>query len=371
MTEQPGDILVVDDDVINRRLLVRSLELDGHTVIAAQNGREALDRLARDRVDVVLLDIVMPELDGVSVLTEIKADPGLRHIPVIMISAVDEADSVIGCIKLGADDYLPKPFDPVLLRARIGAGLAKKRLHDLERERVRDVFARFVPEQIVDQVISLSGADLRLGGALCTGTILFNDLRNFTTFSETTPADQALEVLNVILGEMSDVILDHGGSHLGYRGDGMMAAFGAPIETPDHADRAAAAAREMLAVRLPRLNAMLREQGVRDGFRMGVGIASGRFMAGNVGSARRLEYTAIGDVANTAARLEAMTKGTPNPVLMSEATRLAMVAPPDDLTFVGEFDVRGKHERVRLWTLADLGHDAGDAVAVAASVQGV
>jgi CheY-like chemotaxis protein len=125
MTEQPGDILVVDDDVINRRLLVRSLELDGHTVIAAQNGREALDRLALDRVDVVLLDIVMPELDGVSVLTEIKADPGLRHIPVIMISAVDEADSVIGCIKLGADDYLPKPFDPVLLRARIGAGLAK------------------------------------------------------------------------------------------------------------------------------------------------------------------------------------------------------------------------------------------------------
>src|SRR5207245_1415405 len=127
---------------INRRLLVRSLERDGHAVTAAVHGREALALLAAARFDIVLLDIVMPELDGVSVLRQIKEDPSLRHIPVIMISAVDDAGSVISCIELGADDYLPKPFDPVLLRARISAGLAKKRLHDLENERVRDVFAR-------------------------------------------------------------------------------------------------------------------------------------------------------------------------------------------------------------------------------------
>jgi adenylate cyclase len=308
--------------------------------------------LARRPMDVVLLDIVMPELDGVSVLREIKSDAELRHIPVIMISAVDEVESVIGCIELGADDYLAKPFDPVLLRARINAGLAKKRLHDVERERVRDVFARFVPEQIVDQVISLSGDDLRLGGALRTGTILFNDIRNFTSFAESTPAEQALEILNLFLGEMSDAVLDHGGSHLGFRGDGMMAAFGAPIETSDHADRAVAAAREMVDVRLPRLNGLLHSRGLGEGFRMGVGLASGTFMAGNVGSARRLEYTAIGDVANTSARLESMTKGRPYSILIADSTRQMMSgASAADLVFVGEGEVRGKTTKVGLWTL--------------------
>ena len=344
---------MVDDDPINRMLLVRSLERDGHTVAAAENGRQALVLLAQNPADVVLLDIVMPELDGVSVLRQIKADSGLRHIPVIMISAVDEVESVIGCIELGADDYLAKPFDPVLLRARINAGLAKKRLHDIERERVRDVFARFVPEQIVDRVISLGGADLRLGGVLCTGTILFNDIRSFTPFAEATPADLALEILNLFLGEMSDAVLDHGGSHLGFRGDGMMAAFGAPIEIPDHADRAMAAAREMLEVRLPRLNARLRSDGLSEGFRMGVGLASGSFMAGNVGSARRLEYTAIGDVANTAARLESMTKGQPYSILIADSTHEALQGTSTDLVFVGEADVRGKSNTVGLWTLAE------------------
>jgi adenylate cyclase len=350
-----GTILVVEDDPVNRLLLAHSLERDGHTVTAAQDGREALELLAHEPADVVLLDIVMPELDGIAVLRQIKSDPDLRHIPVIMISAVDEVESVIGCIELGADDYLAKPFDPVLLRARINAGLAKKRLHDVERERVRDVFARFVPEQIVDQVISLSGDDLRLGGVLCTGTILFNDIRNFTPFAESTPAEQALEILNLFLGEMSDSVLDHGGSLLGFRGDGMMAAFGAPIEISDHADRAVAAAREMLDFRLPRLNADLRARGLGEGFRMGVGLASGTFMAGNVGSARRLEYTAIGDVANTSARLESMTKGQPYSILIADSTRQMMNgASTADLVFVGEAEVRGKTTTVGLWTPAAL-----------------
>jgi len=347
-----GTVLVAEDDPVNRMLLTRSLERDDHIVMTAQNGREALELLAGAPADLVLLDIVMPELDGVSVLRYIKDNVDLRHIPVIMISAVDEVESVVRCIELGADDYLPKPFDPVLLRARIGAGLAKKRLHELERDRVRDVFARFVPQQIVDQVISLSGDDLRLGGVLCKGTILFNDIRSFTPFAEATPPEQALEVLNLFLGEMSEAVLDNGGSLLGFRGDGMMAAFGAPIATPDHADRAVAAAREMVDVRLPRLNADLRRSGLEDGFAMGVGIASGTFMAGNVGSARRLEYTAIGDVANTSARLESMTKGTPHSILIAASTVEMMIdrAAAGELTFVGEADVRGKATRVGLWT---------------------
>jgi DNA-binding response OmpR family regulator len=192
-----GTILVVEDDPINRMLLERHLTREGHAVQSAPDGRVALELLAHQSVDIVLLDIVMPELDGISVLEQIKAHPELRQIPVIMISGVDEVQSVIACIELGADDYLPKPVDPVLLRARINAGLNKKRLHELERQRVRDVFVRFLPEPIVDRVISLSGDDLRLGGTLCTGTILFNDIRSFTSFAEATPPAQVLEVLNI------------------------------------------------------------------------------------------------------------------------------------------------------------------------------
>ena len=346
-----GSILVVDDDQVNRTLLQRTLQADGHAAQTAANGRQALEMLAEASHDLVLLDIVMPEMDGVAVLEQLKADRNMRHVPVIMISAVDAVESVVRCIELGAEDFLPKPFDPVILRARINAGLARKRLHDLEHERVRDVFARFLPEGIVDQVITLTGDDVRLGGVLLEGTVLFNDIRSFTSFAEVTPAAEALDVLNRFLGEMSDSVLDHGGSHLGFRGDGMMAAFGAPITTPDHADQALAVARDMLFERLPRFNAWLRENGAGDGFRMGIGICSGSFMAGNVGSARRLEYTAIGDTSNVAARLEAMTKGTPHSVLMSDSTRQALQGTYDDLVLVGERAVRGKQEAVRLWSI--------------------
>lgn len=348
----PGSILVVDDDPVNRALLRRSLQAQGHMVRTAENGARALEALAEESGDLILLDIVMPEMDGVAVLEQLKADPLRRHVPVIMISAVDDIDSVVRCIELGAEDYLPKPFDPVLLRARINAGLARKRLHDIEHARVRDVFARFVPEGIVDQVITLTGDGVRLGGALVEGTILFNDIRGFTSYAESHPPEEALDVLNRFLGVMSDVVLDHGGSHLGFRGDGMMAAFGAPIETADHADMALDAAREMVCERLPIFNAWMRENGVGDGFRMGVGICSGSFMAGNVGSERRLEYTAIGDAANVAARLEGMTKDTPHTVLLADSTRQALTRPPDDLAFVGEREVRGKQKPVRLWSIA-------------------
>jgi DNA-binding response OmpR family regulator len=148
-----GRVLVVDDDPLNRMLLTRSLEQAGHRVGSAASGQEALEILRERPFDVVLLDIVMPELDGVAVLERLKGDPVLQHVPVIMISAVDEIDTVVRCIEMGSEDYLPKPFNPVLLRARINAALAKKRLHEVERERVREVFSRFVPEHVVDDVL--------------------------------------------------------------------------------------------------------------------------------------------------------------------------------------------------------------------------
>jgi class 3 adenylate cyclase/CheY-like chemotaxis protein len=333
-------VLVVDDDSVNRLLLSRSLEREGHRFATAEDGRRALEILRAESFDVVLLDVVMPEIDGFEVLAQMQADSELRHIPVIMISALEDMESVVRGIELGAEDYLPKPFNPVLLRARINGCLTRKRLDDLERERVRDIFSRFVPEQVVDEVLRRTDDDLRLSGVTLDGTVMFSDLRDFTPFAESLPADIVIEVLNRYVSEMSDAILDNGGTLVAYMGDGIMAVFGAPIEMAGHADCALAAARE---------------NGLGDGFRMGIGLSSGPIMSGTVGSERRLEYTTVGDTTNTAARLEAMTKNTPYPIFIADSTRRSLRQPPEDLVFADELDVRGKRSKVRLWTLAQHG----------------
>jgi adenylate cyclase len=161
-----------------------------------------------------------------------------------------------------------------------------------------------------------------------------------------------IELLNEYFGEMIDAIFAHGGTLVGYRGDGILAVFGAPIEVDDHADRALATAREMLERRLPHFNGWLRERDIGDGFAMGIGLNSGQFMSGNVGSARRLEYTVHGDTVNTAARLQEMTKSAGQSILIAESTHSALLSQPDDLAYVGEFDVRGRQSTIRLWTLA-------------------
>jgi CheY-like chemotaxis protein len=134
-----GRLLIVDDNEINRDVLARRLGPQGYTTVAAENGRKALEMVRTQKFDLLLLDVMMPELNGYEVLRHLKADSHLRDIPVIMISALDDMDSIVRCIKLGAEDYLPKPFDPVLLRARIGASLEKKRLRDQEIEYLHNV----------------------------------------------------------------------------------------------------------------------------------------------------------------------------------------------------------------------------------------
>ncbi len=222
-----------------------------------------------------------------------------------------------------------------------------------ERERVRDLFSRFVPENVVDEVLASAGGELRLGGVQREGTVMFTDLRGFTSFAETLTPDRVIEVLNRYLSEMSDAILDHGGTLVAYMGDGIMAVFGAPIVQLDHADRALSTAREMLAVRLPRFNEWLHEQELGSGFRMGIGLNSGRVMSGNVGSERRVEYTAVGDTTNVAARIEQLTKGTPHQLMLSGATKESLTAQPDDLAFVDQIELRGRRAEIAIWALAE------------------
>jgi adenylate cyclase len=242
------------------------------------------------------------------------------------------------------------PFGTLVLSS-VGSLGAHYLLAAFERERVRDVFSRFVPEAVVDQVLARTDGDLRLGGVSLVGTIMFTDLRGFTTFSESLPADRVIQAVNVYLSEMTDAILAHGGTLVSYEGDGIMAVFGAPIEQDDHADRAVATAREMLEVRLPRFNAWLRERELSDGFKMGIGLNTGPFMSGNVGSERRLEYTVIGDSTNTASRLQGMTKGQAYLFYMADSTREALMQDVDDLVFVDEVEVRGRQEKVKIWSL--------------------
>jgi adenylate cyclase len=241
------------------------------------------------------------------------------------------------------------PLGALILSA-VGALAVTALITAYERQQVRDTFARFVPESVVDDVLDRADEDLRLVGVRRDGTVMFSDLRGFTSMAESLRPDQVIDVLNHYLSEMSDAIMDHGGTLVAYMGDGIMAVFGAPIEQQDHADRAVAAAEEMIGVRLARFNEWIRAQGLSEGFEMGIGINSGSVMSGQVGSERRIEYTAVGDTTNTAARLEGMTKGTPHQVFIADSTRTGLTD-GQRLAFVDEFPVRGRSAGIRVWTL--------------------
>lgn len=222
----------------------------------------------------------------------------------------------------------------------------------IERQRTHDVFSRFVPADVVDQVMARTDENLRLGAVERDCTVLFSDLRGFTSFSENQPAERVIEVVNCYLNEMTEAIMAAGGTLIAYMGDGIMAVFGAPLEQPDHADRALTAAVEMVGPRLQKFNSWLKEQGHEHEFAMGVGINSGSVMAGNIGSEQRVEYTALGDTTNTASRLEGMTKGSGHMLFIADTTRERMHNPPESLTLVGEFEVRGRVAKVPVWTVA-------------------
>lgn len=353
-------VLVVDDDLLNRRLIAAGVRRQGHRTVEVASGEAALELLEAgrddpdvDSPDLVLLDILMPGIDGFDVLARVKADSRLRHLPVVVISSVERTDDIARCIELGAEDFLPKPAEPAILRARLSAGLSKLRLHRLEQRQLRDSFARFVPEDVVDSLLRDQPDDPRIGARELMSTVVFNDLRGFTTFAQQHAASEVIDVLNEYLTLMSDTVLDHGGTLVCYLGDGMLSVFGAPVSVPDHADRAVGAAVEMRDVGLARLNEWLDARGLPTGFGIGIGVHSGMVMSGNVGSTRRLEYAAVGDTTNTAARVEAATKQWGASLLLTGDTVAAMTREEHSLRFVAEAPLRGRTGSTPLWTVED------------------
>jgi len=297
---------------VNRLLLTRCLELQGHAVKSADNGRVALEMLRGESFDLALLDIEMPEKDGFEVLAELAADLKLRDLPVIVTSSLEGVENIVRCIELGAEDYLNKPVNPTLLKARIGASLEKKRLRDHQKELVR----RFATSEVA-QDLDLN--DFALGGRRVQASVMFSDIRGFTQLVEAQPAEDTIELLNTYYTLMFDAISGQGGVVNQMVGDGLMAIFGAPLPLAEPAKSAVAAAREMIEL----VELFNREQAAakRAQIRIGVGIASGEVVAGYTGTHQRATYTCVGNTVNIAARLESHTKEAGKPILVDGATR--------------------------------------------------
>src|SRR5689334_17195035 len=234
----PARLLVADDNKVNRLLLARGLELQGHRVSMAENGRVALEMLAREPFDLLLLDIEMPEMTGFEVLERMGAHAQLRDVPVIVTSSLEGIDHVVRCIELGAEDYLHKPVNAVLLKARIGASLEKKRLRDQQKELLRQFATPEVAHDLEQSGFSLEGRRVR-------ATVMFCDIRDFTPLAEAQPPEETIELLNNYYALMFDAIAGHGGIVTLMIGDGLMAVFGAPLALDNHEERAVRAAIEM------------------------------------------------------------------------------------------------------------------------------
>ena len=311
----PARLLVAEDNKVNRLLLTRSLELQGHRVDCAENGRVALELLRRDTYDLLLLDMEMPEMDGFQVLEQLTADPKLRDLPVIVTSSLEGVATIARCIELGAEDYLHKPVNAVLLKARIGASLEKKHLRDQQKELVR----RFATSEVAQD---LQQSGFALGGRRVQATVMFSDIRSFTALVESQPPEETIELLNTYYTLMFDAINRHGGVVNQMIGDGLMAIFGAPLPLPDHSAAAVQAALEMVEM-IELLNAD-RIAADKPAIRIGVGIATGEMVAGYTGTQQRATYTCIGDTVNLAARLEAHTKLAKRTILIDPATCMAL-----------------------------------------------
>jgi class 3 adenylate cyclase len=363
-------ILVVDDNEENRDMLARRLTRQGYEVRTAAGGRAALEALAARPADLVLLDVMMPDLDGYAVLERLKQDPALHDIPVLMISALDELDSVVRCIQLGAEDYLGKPFEPVLLQARIGACLEKKRLHDQEVRHLRELaeWNRTLEQRVAEQVAQLErlgrlkrffspqlaelivagGAEDPLRTHRREVTVVFLDLRGFTAFAETAEPEEIMGVLREYHAEMGRLVLEHEGTLERFTGDGMMIFFNDPLEVPNPAERAIRMAVAMRD-RVERLAAGWRKRGWD--LALGVGIAQGYATIGAIGFEGRRDYGAIGTVTNLAARLCGEARGGQ---ILIAARVAAAVEGLIEAEEIGPLALKGLARLVPTWSLLGL-----------------
>ena len=364
----PADaaLLVVDDNEDNRYTLTRRLKREGYTnLTTANDGREALDLLRSKKFDLMLLDIMMPEMNGYEVLEHLKADAELKHLPVIMISAVGEVESVVRCIELGAEDYLPKPFDATLLRARVGASLEKKALRDEVRdwnkkleERVQEQVGQlnrlgrlkgFFSPQLAESIVNGGGEDL-LKTHRREVVVVFLDLRGFTAFTDGSEPEEVMGVLGEYHRMVGQLILAHEGTLEHFAGDGILIFFNDPIPIAKPAENAVG-----MALAMQQQFVSLRAAWIKRGFDLdlGIGIAQGYATLGAIGFEGRWEYACIGSVANLAARLCSEAKG--GQILTNRKT-FARIEDTTQAELLGELTLKGIAQPVSAFNITGLKH---------------
>ena len=317
-TDAPA-ILIVDDNDDNRYTLQLLLEADGHTRLAtASGGHEALALLARDKFSLVLLDMMMPDLNGEEVLKIIKGNPDTRDVSVVVLSADTDTERVSKCIEIGADDYLPKPFNPTILRARISSELRKRSLRSMENEYVEKIeqekkhsealLRNILPPEIA---VRLRKGETNIADHFEDASIIFTDVVGFTKITARMRAFEIVACLNRLFSDFDRLADDVGAEKIKTIGDSYMAALGIPVPRPNHARIAARLALDLVTA-AQRLQSSLPVP-----FLIRVGVHSGPVMAGVIGT-RKFAYDVWGDTVNIASRVEAASQ--PNRVLISAAT---------------------------------------------------
>ncbi len=337
-------ILGVDDSEVNLMMLAEIVERSGHQAVTALSGVEALRKANAELPDLIILDVNMPGMSGYEVCAQLKADPKLKDIPVIMLTAQTSIEHRVHGLSIGADDYLAKPYSPRELMARIETRLRAKTESDRLRQMqvdIRNTFERFVPASVVEKLLE-DPSLVKLGGTLQTVTVLFADLEGFTALSEVTPPDHLLHILN----QYHEFIVQHiqafDGTIDKFMGDAVMALYNTPLPQPDHALRAVCAA---LALRddLPRL---YEEFAPEERLKVNIGIHSGVAVVGNVGASHIMNYTAVGDAVNVASRLQHASSG--GQITLSEAVHSA-VSEAVNSEEIGNLQLKGRTEPVKAY----------------------
>jgi adenylate cyclase len=353
----PAKILVVDDTPTNVKLLTDLLTVKGYSVVTAASGREALGQVESERPDLVLLDVVMPEMSGYEVCRKIRENPTTQILPVMMVTALDPSEERIKGLDAGADDFLTKPINQAELLARVRSLLRIKELYDTVQDqaaelsewnktlqqRVQEQVAqleqlgrlkRFFSPQLADLIVA-GGAEDPLRTHRCEVTVVFLDLRGFTAFAETAEPEEVMSVLQEYHADMGKQVLEYEGTLECFMGDGMMVIFNDPVPIPNPAERAIRMAVAMRdAVR--NLAVKWRKQGYELGF--GVGVAQGYATIGAIGFDARWDYGAIGTVCNLASRL--CDEAKPGQILVSQRL-LGSVEELAEVEPVGELSLKG------------------------------
>jgi len=320
--DNPPTVLIVDDNEINRDLLSRQLRRQGCVVIMAENGRQALETLRSQPVDLMLLDIMMPEMTGYEVLERCRAEPALSRVPVIVVSAVDEIESVARCIELGAEDYLLKPFNRIILRARISASLEKKRLHDQERayleqiqserKKSEELLLNILPQPVAER---LKQGETVIADRFDQVTVLFADIVGFTSLWARRPPSELVAYINSIFSTFEQLTEEHGLEKIKTIGDAYMAVGGLPTPREDHTEAIAELALGIME------SAQAIDTPNDEPLRIRIGIDTGPVVAGVIGQ-RKFSYDLWGDTVNTADRMQ--TYGVPGRIQVTEAVYLRL-----------------------------------------------